>query len=64
MICSRAFGGVAKSFAVVKHFHCVCFMIFEIVILVTDNGLEIKYMMAVLVLAVIPALATLQPARR
>ena len=56
VICSRVFGGVPKSFAVVKHFQCTCFMAFETVILVTDNSLEIKYMMMVFLAVVIPAL--------
>ena len=60
MICSRVFGGVAKSFAVVKHFQNVCVLAFQIVMLVTDNSLEIKYMMMILLLAVVPALIGLR----
>ena len=60
MICSRVFGGVAKSFAVVKHFQNVCVLVFQIVMLATDNSLDIKYMMMILLLALMPALTGLR----
>ena len=55
VICSRVFGGVAKSFAVVKHFQNVCVLAFQVVMLATAGSIGVEYMMMVLVLAVVPA---------
>lgn len=39
VICSRIFQGVPESFAIVKQFHCISFILYEIVAMTTSNSI-------------------------
>lgn len=53
------YNGSAESFSILKQFHCVSFVAYEVVILSTGNSIEITYLMPVLLLFAIPAIAGL-----
>ena len=53
------FNGSAESFSILKQFHCVAVVIYEVVVLSTGNSIENTYLMPVLLLFVIPAIAGL-----
>ena len=60
VMCSRLFEGKTESFAVVKQFHSVSFVIYEIISLTTSNSIPVKYIMPVLLIFIIPALIGLR----
>lgn len=56
VICSRLYEGKVEAFAITKQFHCISFIIYEVVALSTNNSLDIKYIMMVLIVFAIPAI--------
>lgn len=56
VICSQFFQGKTESFAVVKQFHSVAVIMYQIVSMSTGNGIQIKYLMSGLVLFAFPSL--------
>ena len=55
VICSRTFKGAPESFAIVKQFHCLVFVVYEVIVLLTDNSIPLEYMMPVLFCFALPA---------
>ena len=55
VICSRTFKGAPESFAIVKQFHCFAYVVYEIVVLSTDNSIPLKFIMPFLLMFTIPA---------
>lgn len=54
--CSRIYGGVPESFAIVKQFHSLAFVIYELVSIPTNNSLPVDYIMIGIVIFVVPAI--------
>ena len=55
VVCSRIYGGHYESFAVVKQFHCICYLVYQVVMMSTGNAIPVSYIMMFLLLLVIPA---------
>jgi hypothetical protein len=56
VISSRLYEGKPESFALTKQFHCVSFIIYQIVAMTTNNSLPVIYIMIVLCLLGVPAI--------
>ena len=56
VICSRLYGGKPESFALTKQFHCLAFVIYQVVAMSTNNSLPILYIMIVLMGFGLPAM--------
>lgn len=56
VMCSKLFDGKYESFAIVKQFHCVPILLYYLISFLTDNSIEVKYLMTVLFFLSIPSL--------
>ena len=60
LLCSKIYKGRTESYAIVRQFHSVSLIFYEIFAIVTKNSVELKYIMTVLFLFGFPALFLLR----